>query len=330
VIRLQKLKKNQYSLSSTNNPWPNKISIAPTIIEINMKTAVICFSALGDIAYTLPFLRALAPRPVIITTAIGYELLKDEFNEFLILKSKRPADTVALITQIRHHRLDVLMDLQNNDRSRMIQLLGGAKKNFSNRRMPRGESLYEDRLRILKPTGLLNPLDTTFEPKPRDYIVLNTGSSEKWASKRIPHDKWQQFAKILTERYELPFLLTGSAEEKNYVESIARALPFQTENLTGKTSIHELKQILNGALLTVSTDSGSMHISAAMKTPTLGLFGATNWQRFAPAGPWATALHDPIFYPEGTPPVPNRIEPGPYYDHIDLTEGLNQLSTFLP
>jgi len=56
-----------------------------------MKTAIIRFSALGDIAYTMPFLRALKVRPLIITTATGRELLKDEFDEFLLLKSKRLA-----------------------------------------------------------------------------------------------------------------------------------------------------------------------------------------------------------------------------------------------
>ncbi len=294
-----------------------------------MKTAVICFSALGDIAYTLPFLRALAPRPVIITTAIGRELLQDEFDEFLILKSKRPADTVTLITQIRHHRLDVLMDLQNNDRSWIIDSLSGAKQKFTNKGMSRGVPNYNNMMRILEPTGQLGELDTHFEPKPREYIVLNTGSSEKWKSKRLPDYKWQEFARLLLERYNLPFVLTGSPDEANYVTALTKKLSGETRNIAGKTSLQELKGIVDGAFLTISTDSAAMHLSAAMKTPTIGLFGATNWIRSAPLGPWATVLYDRTVYPNGLPPIPNRTESGSYYKQIDLNLGLERLATFL-
>ena len=90
-----------------------------------------------------------------------------------------------------------------------------------------------------------------------------------------------------------------------------------------------MKALLGGAFLTISTDSAAMHISAAQKTPTIGLFGATNWLRSAPLGPWATALYDRTRYPDGRPPIPNLEAPGPYYDGIDLNEGLARLAPFL-
>ena len=293
-----------------------------------MKTAVIRFSALGDIAYTMPFLHALKVRPLIITTAMGRELLKDEFDEFLLLKGKRLADVLALVAQIRKQRFDVLIDLQNNDRSWAIDSLSGAKKKFTNKGMPRGVPTLDNMMRILRPTGMLGELDTAFERKPREYIVLNTGSSEAWKSKRLPDHKWQEFAALL-KRYNLPFVLTGSPDEADYVTALAGKLPGEVRNMAGKTSLQELKKLLREAFLTVSTDSAAMHISAAMKTPTIGLFGATNWIRSAPLGPWTTVLYDRTVYPDGKPPVPNRTESGAYYAQIDLTAGLERLAEFL-
>jgi ADP-heptose:LPS heptosyltransferase len=294
-----------------------------------MKTAVIKFSALGDIACAMPFLRAIKVKPAIITTPMGQELLKDEFDDFLILKSRKLSDVLALTSQIRKRRFDILIDMQNNDRSRAIDTLSGIKRKFTNRGMPRGIPAYDNALRILDPSGLFGEIDTRFEPKPRDYIVLNTGSSAKWVSKRLPDHKWQEFAAILQARYQLPLILTGSPPEVNYVTELAEKLPGEIRNLAGKTSLQDLKKTLKNAFLTVSTDSAAMHISAAMKTPTIGLFGATNWVRSRPFGPWATALYDQTFYPDGQPPVPNREECDPYYEQIDLTEGLDQLAPFL-
>lgn len=294
-----------------------------------VKAAVIKFSALGDIACTMPFLRALKLKPAIITTPMGRDLLEDEFDEFLILESKHPSDVWKLIRQIRKKRFDVLIDMQNNDRSRAIDFLSGIKRKFTNQGMPRGIPACDDALRILDLSGLFGAIDTLFEPKPCEYIVLNAGSSKRWKSKRLPDHKWQEFASILQERYQLPLVLTGSPPEMEYVNGLAKKLPGEIRNMAGKTSLQELKKTLKGAFLTISTDSAAMHISAAMKTPTVGLFGATNWVRSRPFGPWATALYDRTVYPDARPPAPNREEPGVYYENMDLTEGLDRLAAFL-
>jgi ADP-heptose:LPS heptosyltransferase len=297
---------------------------------LDMKIAVIRFSALGDIASLIPFLRALKTRPAMITAAAGKELLKDELDDFMLLESKKLSAVFKLIREIRKRRFDVLIDLQNNDRSRIITALSGAGKIFSNKGMLRGIPAYDDALRILAPSGLLGSPDTTFVPKPHDYIVLNTASSERWKSKRIPDSKWREFAQVLLDRYQLPFVLTGDPSEKEYVSALAGKLPGTVRNMAGKTTLPELKKLLGGAFLTVSTDSAAMHISAAQKTPTIGLFGATNWVRSRPFGPWSAVLYDRTVYPDGKPPVPNLDQPGPYYEQIRIEDGLEQLTGVLP
>jgi len=48
-----------------------------------MNLAVIKFSALGDIAESLPVLRAFKQTPTIITSPLGKALLQDEFDDFM-------------------------------------------------------------------------------------------------------------------------------------------------------------------------------------------------------------------------------------------------------
>ncbi|MFQ3225427.1 MAG: heptosyltransferase-1 [Lentimonas sp.] len=66
--------------------------------------------------------------------------------------------------------------------------------------------------------------------------------------------------------------------------------PLQDErlvNLTGKTGIDQLPELLNAADCVVSNDSGPMHLAAALGRPLVTLFGPTAPERFGPYPPVA-------------------------------------------
>jgi ADP-heptose:LPS heptosyltransferase len=294
-----------------------------------MKIGVLRFSALGDLALALPFIRALKCKPVIVTMPLGQALLSDEFDEFVVLTDKSAAAWFSFVRALRRERLDTLIDLQSNDRSRLITRFAGAGRVYDRQFRAHVYSAVEAWQRIIEPSGLMGPLDLTFAPKPRDYIVLNMGSSPAWRSKRLPADKWRGISATLHERFGLPFVLTGSEDERDYVAGLAGQLQGRAENRAGQTSIPELTRLLAGAYLTVSTDSAAMQISAAMKTPTIGLFGATNWERSAPFGPWSRTVYDTTFYPDGVPPAVNTRECRPCYDHLDIVAALQSLAPYL-
>jgi len=294
-----------------------------------MKVGVLRFSALGDLALAMPFIRAMTVKPVVLTMAPGQALYQDEFETFIILNDKRLRSLGRFVREARHQRLDLLIDLQSNDRSRLLTRLSGARRIAERRFTSIGHSAQETWRAILEPTGLLGPLDLTFTPKPRDYIVLNAGSSPNWLSKRLPEAKWREISAVLHERFGLPFVLTGSPDERAYVSQLAGQLAGRCENRAGQTSIPQLKHLLAGAFLTVSTDSAAMQISAAMKTPTIGLFGATNWVRSAPFGPWSRTVYDTTYYPAGAPPSENMRECRRFYDNLDIRPALDELAPYL-
>jgi ADP-heptose:LPS heptosyltransferase len=64
-------------------------------------------------------------------------------------------------------------------------------------------------------------------------------------------------------------------------------------NLVGRVSLPEAAACLSRCVLVVGNDSGLTHLSASTGAPTLGLFGPTNFDEYAPAGPFtAVALAD--------------------------------------
>ncbi len=281
------------------------------------------YSALGDIAAALPVIRALQ-EPVVITSKVGAELLEDEDIAIQVLESKGLGTLLKTALRLKREGIKELIDLQNNDRSRFFRLFF---RSFTNEGVDRFQSATLIFYSIAKKSGVVGELDTHFQPKPKEYIVLNTGSSFKWRSKRLPAHKWQEFSQVLYERFGLPFVLTGDRSEREYVEAIAKKLVGKVEVVAGKTSIQELKRLLGGAYLCVSTDSAPMHIAAAQKTPTIGLFGATNWVVSAPFGPWSVALYDKERFQR--PPTKNLIEMGDYYEGIKIEEGLEALRDYL-
>ena len=265
----------------------------------------------------------MTPSPFIITSPIGKALLDDEFSDFIVLKDKSLLSHLKLIREIRKHGFSDLIDLQGNDRSRFVSACSGSRAH--NGYDPNRKPSFSELAKTIKKKVAEQ---WVFEPKPRNYIVLNAGSSAKWAAKRPPIKKWIEFAEILNAQFNLPIKLTGSKEEVEYISSIAKQLPGSIEVLAGKTSLCELKVLLRNAFLTISTDSAAMHISAVEKTPTIGIFGSTTWKCIGYV-PWTIGLYDHTFYPDGIPPKSCQAEVRNYYDHINLSEGLETLKEYL-
>lgn len=94
-----------------------------------------------------------------------------------------------------------------------------------------------------------------------------------------PAKRWPYFAD-LAGRIGMPVVLLGSAKDA------AAAAGIGGTNLVGKTTLDEAIDLIAGAELIVSNDSGLMHVAAALGRPLVALFGSSS--------------------PEKTPPQPGR------------------------
>lgn len=118
--------------------------------------------------------------------------------------------------------------------------------------------------------------------RPGPLIALN--SSGTWETKRWGLQHFAQLADLLVERLHANILLLWGPGEEPDVAEIRNAMRNGC-HLAPPTSIGELGAILAQCDYTISNDSGPMHISAAVRTPTLGIFGPTNPQLQGPFDP---------------------------------------------
>lgn len=108
--------------------------------------------------------------------------------------------------------------------------------------------------------------------------------SASWPSKR-----WSQvgFAKLgdqLAKTLGFQVALVGSEQDRPFLEGIKGKMSKGALNLAGGTDIPALMAILEMARVVVSTDSGPMHMAAALGTPVVALFGPTAPWRTGPYG----------------------------------------------
>ncbi|MGP1528517.1 MAG: lipopolysaccharide heptosyltransferase II [Campylobacter sp.] len=137
-----------------------------------------------------------------------------------------------------------------------------------------------------------------FEPKifARKTLGLNPGASYGSAKRWYP----LYFAKVAQEfANDFDIVIFGGSNESEICDEIARQLSkngVKFTNLCGKTTIKELCEMIAGIAksggIFITNDSGPMHIAAAFKTPTIGLFGPTRWRETSPyANENARILH---------------------------------------
>jgi heptosyltransferase-1 len=115
----------------------------------------------------------------------------------------------------------------------------------------------------------------------RPLAVLHPGA--RWASKLWPPASWANLAEWFHGQ-GFHIAVTGSRADQELVAGIAAQCRVPLLNLTGSTSLAQLAGILRQARLAVTTDTGAMHLAAALGTPVTALFGPTAPWRTGPFG----------------------------------------------
>jgi lipopolysaccharide heptosyltransferase II len=120
----------------------------------------------------------------------------------------------------------------------------------------------------------------------RPLVVVHPGCS--MPARTYPWEMYAQIVDLLVERLGATVALTGAPDEQALVERVLVRLRGHTRRATlalaGALSFEQFCALIEAADLTITNNTGPMHISAAVKSPVIALFALTNppeqW------GPW--------------------------------------------
>ena len=307
---------------------PDRSGRAPRILLVRL-------SAIGDAIHAMPIACALRdrfPQAMLAwvvedraaTLLHGHEAL----DELIVLPRgwlKSPWAVGKLRRRLRNLQFDVTIDVQGLIRSAIVARLSGARRRIGFGR-PWGREcsrwlnnelvdttvthVVDCNLQLLRPLGIESPEVHFRVPEQPDagesaeQIIANCGledgfavfnSGAGWASKLWPGPRYAAVARHLDRRRNLPTLIVwGSQPERAEAERIA-AGSRGSARVAPPTTLTELAAIARRCRLFVGSDTGPLHIAAAVAAPCVGLYGPWPAERHGPYGHQHVALQEMDF-----------------------------------
>lgn len=289
-----------------------------------MKTLVIRFSSAGDIILTSLFLRALRKRypegEIHLLTKRSFAALVENsphVNTVIPLNDHATlSEALELRRKLREEQYDVVFDLHNSLRSRIVRfglgketavfkkptfkkwLLVKLKVNRLHPQLPiperylavgRSRGLHNDGHGLELFTGNIQ------EPLPDDLplpiIALAPGA--RHFTKRWPSKRYAVLGNQLLSKYGGTILLLGGPDEVEVCKEVEEEINGNALNLAGKTSLLEAAKAIDRCRLVVANDSALAHVAVARNVPVIAIFGSTVEEfGFAPYSPKATVVQN--------------------------------------
>jgi len=114
--------------------------------------------------------------------------------------------------------------------------------------------------------------------------VLAFNPAAKWETKLWEPQKFSRLADRISDAYGARIVFTGAREDRTALDAMIHDMAHPALNAAGRTSLMELAALFEEVAAVVTTDTGPMHLAAAVNTPTVALFGPTAPWRTGPYG----------------------------------------------
>ncbi|UCG52865.1 MAG: glycosyltransferase family 9 protein [Candidatus Latescibacterota bacterium] len=299
---------------------------------------------LGDVILTLPAVYALRdryPQAEIdyLARDAGADVLSGEpiFSRIFKLPTRQQGRLAMLrfLRDLRQRKYSAVIDLYSNPRSALLTRLTDAALRIGGDRRGR-RRLYthptrtpstvrratDHHLYYLKPLGVSGPASKPsltisdaergralerlreFGIEPGDGPVVGVHPGGKWEVKRWPIPQYAELGRRLADNHGLRLVVFSGPGEGSY-QSELRDLLGERAVYLPTLPIRETAALVESLDGIVVCDGGIMHLSVAVGTPTVGIFGSSEpdiWFPYEEFGPYR-----PIYVPIDCRPCHSHV-----------------------
>ncbi len=278
--------------------------------------AVMRLSAMGDIAMTVPVLRAFANQnPNVKITLISRLFFKPFFEEipnltFFVFDEKQQhkgfLGLIRLFFDLKKQNIDAFADLHNVLRSKIVRtlfVLSGKKVAFTNKARDEKKALTREENKIFEPLttvferhaivfrelgfslDLTNPTFPEKQNLDAEISELAGKKTTKWVgvapfaqyeSKVYPLDLMAQVIDELAKNPNNKILLFGGGKKECETLEELSKSHKNVISVAGKLKFNQEIQLISNLDVMLSMDSGNGHIAAMLGVKTITLWGATH------------------------------------------------------
>lgn len=302
---------------------------------------VIRLSAMGDVAMTVPVLRALALQyPEVKVTVLSRVFFKPFFDgipnvSFFAAdvngRHKGLRGLFRLYKELRALDIDAVADLHNVLRSKIITWLftiSGKKTATTNKARKQKKALTRGKNKIFKPLlpvterharvfnklgfpiDLKEPVFAERQELPHEVLILTGPKKEKWIgiapfaqhqSKVYPQDLMQEVINELLQQEGYKLFLFGGGHREAEILDIFANGRDNAIVVAGKMNLAQELQLISHLDVMLSMDSGNAHMAAMLGVDTVTLWGATH--PYTGFAPYAQPLENALVSDRGKYPM---------------------------
>jgi ADP-heptose:LPS heptosyltransferase len=114
-------------------------------------------------------------------------------------------------------------------------------------------------------------------------LVVNANADETSLERRWRRERFAGVIDRIAAAFPgIQILLTGVSREREYVEGLRMLCHTPVRNTAGELSLAEFAVLLEASAAVLSNDSGTVHLAAAVGTPTVSLFGPESPEYYGP------------------------------------------------
>jgi heptosyltransferase I len=296
---------------------------------------IVRLSAIGDVIQSMPIACALRERfpEAFLAWAVEQhagQLLRghETLDQLITLPRgwlKSPRGVWRLRRLLHDLRFDVAVEAQGLSKAAILAWLSGARRRIGfgvpwGRELSRwfntetidtpGPHIVQRNLQLLRPLGITSPTVRFLVPEQtgdrqtseqiirsasleNGFAIINAGAG--WPSKLWPADRFAAVATHLGGAWSLPTLVVWAGQREMEIGQQIVANARGHAQLAPKTTLTELAALSRRAKAFIGSDTGPLHLAAAVGTPCVGLYGPWPAEVHGPFGPLHLALQKARF-----------------------------------